>query len=85
MLNPTEYLFSDLKQIVKSKAYKQKRSVGSILIEQLEGMKERSLSAYYNNIRPYLELALRQKSFKWSFCSIFLILSLIVHHYLLVQ
>jgi len=35
MLNPTEYLFNDLKQMVKSKTYKQKRSMRSILIEQL--------------------------------------------------
>ena len=64
MLNPTEYLFNEVKQLVKSKSYKIKRPYASVLTQTLETLKEKNMQSYYTCIRPYLELALRQEPFK---------------------
>ena len=60
MLNPTEYLFSDVKTMVRSKANKQKhKSYLMLLREVLEMMKSKNMQHNFMCIRPYIELALR--------------------------
>jgi len=58
MLNPTEYLFNEIKTVTRSKAYKHKKSISTILIEVLDMMKDKTMSSYYSCIRPYIKLAL---------------------------
>jgi hypothetical protein len=50
--------------MIKSIAYKQRRASGAISIELLDSMNEKNMQHYFMCIRPYLELALRQQSFK---------------------
>jgi transposase len=64
MLNPTEYFFSEVKQLVRSISYKQHRAYGAVATELLESMREKKMQSHFFSIRPYMELALRQQSFK---------------------
>jgi transposase len=54
MLNPTEYLFNEMKQLVKSKSNKHHRTHADIVSELLETLKDKSMQGYYSCIRPYL-------------------------------
>lgn len=64
MLNPTEFLFNDLKQMIKSKAYKSRKTVATVLSETIDAMYKKDLTNFYNCTRPYLELALKHQPYK---------------------